>query len=109
MRYFEYIYAVVAVGLVAFLASNAKYMTTMNYIAVIIGILISSFMFTFRRNQRMLFEAEERKRIAELEAEAYDDEDWEDEDPEAYEASEEGEDSESDSPELVNEHPQDEH
>lgn len=63
MRYFEYVYMAVAVGLVVFLATNYKYFTTLNVIAVMVGIGIASFMFTFRRSQRIMLEAEEARRL----------------------------------------------
>lgn len=72
MRYIEYIYLAVAVGLVAFFAGNFNDLTTANIIALIAGIIISSFMFSFRRQQRLVIEREERRRLEEMQRQAED-------------------------------------
>lgn len=75
MRYFEYVYLLIAVGLVFFLATNSKYLSTPQMIAVVVGTVISSFMYSFRRNQRRQFEEEDRKWLEEQEKEAGQDDD----------------------------------
>lgn len=74
IRYFEYLYLAVALGLVAFLAMDFQEMTTGNIIVLMVGILLSSFMYSFRRKQRQVLEAEDRKEMEALEAEIADEE-----------------------------------
>ena len=73
IRYFEYLYLLVAVGLVGFMAFNFEDMSTGNIVVMMIGIVLSSFMYSFRRKQRMVMEEAERKRIQELEDEVNED------------------------------------
>lgn len=73
MRYFEYVYLVVAVGLLFFLATEYKHLQTTNIIAIFVGMGISSFMFSFRRSQRIKFEQLEKEELEELKREAGED------------------------------------
>lgn len=66
----EYIYLVVAIGLIVFMASNSKHLATTQYIAIVVGILVSSFMYSFRRQQRIAFEREEAREFEELKRQA---------------------------------------
>lgn len=68
-RYFEYIYLIVAIGLVAFLAFNYKDLGTGPFIAILVGTLLSSFMYSFRKKQRQVMEAEEARQMQEEEGE----------------------------------------
>jgi hypothetical protein len=61
MRYFEYIYLVAALGLFAFLALSYDEMPTGPRIGLIVGIGICSFMYSFRRKQRITFEQMDRE------------------------------------------------
>ena len=69
MRYIEYIYLVVAGVLLAYLATEYEKMGTTNFIAILAGIGISAFMFSFRRNQRLKFEELDREEFAKEEEE----------------------------------------
>lgn len=69
MRYFEYVYLVVAVGLMIFMVSSYKDLQAVNYVGIIVGILISTFMFAFRRAQRIAADKREAEEIKKLEEE----------------------------------------
>ncbi len=73
MRYFEYTYLAVSIGLIVFLTFWYDEMENSNRLALIIGIVISSFMFSFRRQQRRKLEEAERREIEQLEEEVNDD------------------------------------
>lgn len=55
------------------MAFNFEDMSTGNIVVMMIGIVLSSFMYSFRRKQRMVMEEAERKRIQELEDEVNED------------------------------------
>ena len=75
MRYIEYVYLVIAIGLVGYLTTHYADFNNTNKIAFIIGIVLASFMFSFRRQQRLRMEAEEREELRRLEEEVNDDDD----------------------------------
>ncbi|MEM0996293.1 MAG: hypothetical protein AAGN35_04400 [Bacteroidota bacterium] len=56
MRYVEYIYAAAALGLLIFLALSFGELPLGPRIALMFGIAICSFMYSFRRKQRIIFE-----------------------------------------------------
>lgn len=74
MKYFEYTYLAVALGLMVFLIFWYDEMENSNRLALIVGIVISSFMFSFRRSQRIKFEAQEQEELERLKEEAGEDE-----------------------------------
>lgn len=53
MKYIEYVWLVGAIVLVAFLATNFGKMAWYQYLVAFVGIVISTFMYTFRRNMRL--------------------------------------------------------
>ncbi|MEZ4688505.1 MAG: hypothetical protein R3B47_21310 [Bacteroidia bacterium] len=53
MRYIEYVWLVGAAVLVVFLATNFGNMAWYQYLVAFVGIVISTFMYTFRRNMRI--------------------------------------------------------
>ncbi|MFK7970528.1 MAG: hypothetical protein AB8F95_09180 [Bacteroidia bacterium] len=77
MKYVEYMWLGWALVLVVFLASRFGSLEWFQYIIAFLGIVVSTFMFTFRRNLRLQVD----RRLAEEEEEDYDDEEeMEDED-----------------------------
>lgn len=70
IRYFEYVYLLVAVGLLAFLAVDYEELTFSNKMVMYIGIGIASFMFSFRRKQRIAFQKADEERLEKLREEA---------------------------------------
>ena len=73
LKYIEYVYLTVGIGLVAILMVNYSSLTTVNLIAFVVGIALSAFMFSFRRKQRKIREAQEAERIKDLEESIKDD------------------------------------
>lgn len=73
MRYIEYIYLGAAACLVIFMVTQHKQFTTVNYVAVVVAILVATFMYSFRRNQRIAAERQEAEEIRRLEEEIKDD------------------------------------
>ena len=73
MRYIEYIWLGAAICLMIFMATQYKSFSTMNYVAVVVGILVSTFMFSFRRNQRIAAEKAEAEEVRRIEEEVADD------------------------------------
>ena len=61
MRYIEYIYLAIAIILVFFMATEYKHLSTTNLVGIFAGIAIASFMYSFRRNQRIKFEQLDRE------------------------------------------------
>lgn len=61
MRYIEYAYLVVAVALGIYLATQYRHLTTGQMIAMGAGAAIASFMYSFRRQQRLIAERQLRK------------------------------------------------
>lgn len=53
MKYIEYVWLLGAAVLVAFLATNFGKMEWYQYLVAFVGIVISTFMYTFRRNMRL--------------------------------------------------------
>jgi hypothetical protein len=71
MKYMEYLYLTAAVMLLIFLATEFEHLTTTTIIALIVAMLLFSFMFSFRRNQRIRFDRmmeEEMRKLEEEEA-----------------------------------------
>jgi|GEM_PF-2082530 len=75
IRYYEYLYLAVAICLAIFIAMSIDEMNTTAVIGMVAATAVSAFMYSFRRQQRLLYEAEERERIAELEEQAGEDDD----------------------------------
>lgn len=73
MKYIEYIYLGAAICLMVFMVTSFKHFTTVNYVAITVGILVAMFMFSFRRNQRIAAEKREAEEIARIEKELEDD------------------------------------
>jgi hypothetical protein len=70
MRFLEYLYLLVAVGVSAYFAWNFKTMPLGNKIFLALVIVLCAFMFSFRRKQRQVledFEERERKKAEEAE------------------------------------------
>ena len=83
MKYIEYVYLILAGMVLLFLATDFEDLPRRTVIYLLIAMGIFSFMFAFRRSQRLRFErfeAEELARLAELEPE---DEEEEENDPQA--------------------------
>jgi hypothetical protein len=72
MRYFEYVYLLVAVCISVFIVVNYKNMTMTNVVMSSLGAGISAFMFSFRRSQRQIFERQEAEDLDKLKQEAED-------------------------------------
>ncbi len=70
IRYYEYLYLAVAIGLAAFIAMSYKEMPTTSVIGMSVGAAVASFMYSFRRQQRIKLEEMEREEIEELKKQA---------------------------------------
>lgn len=70
IRYYEYLYLAVAVGLAGFIAVSYKEMPTTSVIGMSVGAAVASFMYSFRRQQRIKLEEFEREEIEELKKQA---------------------------------------
>lgn len=68
MRYVEYIYLGVAVMLLIFFALKYEHFNTLNTAGLLTAIGICSFMYSFRRQQRLKMEEAEKERLKELES-----------------------------------------
>lgn len=75
IRYYEYLYLAVAICLAIFIATSIKEMNTTAIIGMVAATAVSAFMYSFRRQQRMMYEAEDRERLEQLEEEAGEDDD----------------------------------
>ncbi len=75
IRYYEYLYLAVAVGLAGFIAFSYKEMPTNAVIGMSVGAAVASFMYSFRRQQRIKLEELEQEHIEELKKEAGEDHD----------------------------------
>lgn len=73
MRYIEYIYLGAAACMIIFMATQYKHFSTMNYVAVVVAVLVATFMYSFRRNQRIAAEKREAEEIRKMEEELKDD------------------------------------
>ena len=77
LRYIEFVWLGAAIFMLVFLVSNIGDMKTYSMVATIIGIVISSFMFSFRRRQRLLQERAEKEEIEKIEKDLEEDEEQE--------------------------------
>ncbi len=75
IRYYEFLYLAIAVGMAGFIAFSYKEMPINAVIGMSFGIAVASFMYSFRRQQRIKLEELERKHIEELKKEAGEDSD----------------------------------
>ena len=75
MRYIEYIWLAAAVSLTIFFAISIKEMTTTNMAGFLVGIVLASFMYAFRRRQRKIQEARDLEEERALEESLKDEED----------------------------------
>ena len=75
IKYYEYLYLAVAVGLAIFLAMSYKEMPTTGVIGMSVATGVAAFMYSFRRKQRILLEKYEQDRIEELKKQAGEDDD----------------------------------
>ena len=66
LKYIEYLWLTVAIGLMVLLVWGYKEMNTYNMVGIIVGMGISAFMFSFRRRQRKLQEQREQDEEARL-------------------------------------------
>lgn len=73
IRYYEYLYLAVAVGLAGFIAVSYKEMPTSAVIGMSVGAAVASFMYSFRRQQRIKLQELEREHIEELKEQAGED------------------------------------
>ena len=69
LRYVEYIWLGVAVVLLIFLVTSFVELKPINMAGILIGIAIASFMFSFRRRQRLSREQAEQEEIERIEKE----------------------------------------
>ena len=73
IRYYEFLYLAVAVGLAAFIAVSYNEMPSTAVIGMSVGAGVAAFMYSFRRQQRIKLEQIERERIEELKEQAGED------------------------------------
>lgn len=69
MKYIEYVYLAVAVMVTITLVKEFRVLETTTKIAFLVAILIASFMFSFRRSQRIRFEKHMEEEMRKLEEE----------------------------------------
>ena len=75
IRYDEYLYLAVAIGLAAFIAVSYEEMPSTAVIGMSVAAGVSAFMYSFRRQQRLKLEQFEQERIEELRKQAGEEED----------------------------------
>ncbi|MEL6674772.1 MAG: hypothetical protein AAFR61_21370 [Bacteroidota bacterium] len=69
MKYFEYLYATLAVMAMIFLVTEYDRMTTNTMIPLLIAMVLFGFMFSYRRRRRIAFEKELEEDMRKLEEE----------------------------------------
>lgn len=69
LKYVEYIWLGVSIVLVIFLGTSVVELKLLNVVGIVIGITIASFMFAFRRRQRLSREKAEQEEMERLEKE----------------------------------------
>lgn len=69
MRYMEYIYLMIAVGLCVFLVSGFQDFSLSQKLMVFFAIALTAFMFSFRRKQRLIMERREAEEIEQIKKE----------------------------------------
>ncbi len=72
MRYFEYIWLASICFLMIYLVKEFEHLKTLNVVAIVIGIFISSYMYTYRRGRRIKEEQRLRKEVEQIEKELED-------------------------------------
>lgn len=61
MRYLEYIYLLFAGLIAAYIATEYKHLSTFAFVGLCLAAGLMGFMYSFRRNQRLLFEKMDRE------------------------------------------------
>lgn len=74
LRYIEFVWLGAALFMIVFLATSITDMKPLNLVATIVGIVIASFMFSFRRRQRLNQEKNEQEEMDKIEQELEEDE-----------------------------------
>ena len=70
MKYIEYVYLAASVILLVFLAQGYGELTTVQTVMIVISMVVTSFLFSFRRRQRLAMERIEKEEIRKMEEEA---------------------------------------
>lgn len=70
MKYIEYVYLAASVILLGVLVKGGNEFSNVQNVMIVISMVLTSFMFSFRRRQRMAMERIEKERIRKLEEEA---------------------------------------
>lgn len=68
MRFLEYIYLLFAGLIAAYIATEYKHLSTLAFIGLCLAAGLMGFMYSFRRNQRLLFEKMDREQAERDEA-----------------------------------------
>ncbi|MCB9231199.1 MAG: hypothetical protein H6581_06035 [Bacteroidia bacterium] len=72
MKYIEYIYLAAAVVLVVILATGFANFKDVQIIMILVSVVVTSFMFSFRRRQRKAMEKREAAELRKMEEDAAD-------------------------------------
>jgi cbb3-type cytochrome oxidase subunit 3 len=69
MKYIEYVWLASALLLMVFLAKEFSYLRPLNILVLFAGILISGFMFAYRRQSRQLIDKRNQEKMEKLQDE----------------------------------------